>query len=133
MDLFGHNILDFPDEGETLFLGRLPRISESEYLQDLGLGLGAAASDNNSSSKVIVESNVGEDDDWSNDSAVFTGSDVASEASSEGGGGKGGLEDLDILQNEDEASILCRAVAFDKIRFREIGDLNCCHATIDNK
>ena len=119
MDLFGHNILDFPDEGETLFLGRLPRISESEYLQDLGLGLGAAASDNctsSSNSKVIVESNVGEDDEWSNDSAVFTGSDVASEASSEGGGGKGGLEDLDILQDEDEASILCSAVAFDKIQ-----------------
>ena len=94
MDLFGHNILDFPDEGETLFLGRLPRISESEYLQDLGLGLGAAAADNcttSSSSKVIVESNVGDDDEWSNDSAVFTGrartSPVANDVSSEGGGG----------------------------------------------
>ena len=27
---------------------------------------------------IVVESNVGEDDEWSNDSAVFTGSDVAS-------------------------------------------------------
>ena len=116
MDLFGHNILDFPDEGETLFLGRLPRISESEYLQDLGLGLGAAASDNNSSSKVIVESNVGDDDDWSNDSAVFTGSDVASEASSEGGGGKGGLEDLDILLDEDETRPAFSAEPWHSIR-----------------
>ena len=131
MDLFGHNILDFPDEGETLFLGRLPRISESEYLQDLGLGLGVAASDNNSSSKVIVESNVGEDDEWSNDSAVFTGSDVASEASSEGGGGKSGLEELDILQEEDEASILCSAVAFDKIQ-RNQRNSEKIAATIDN-
>ena len=65
---------------------------------------------------IVVESNImslGED------SAVFTGSDAASDAGSEGGGGKGGLEDLDILLDEDETSILCRAVAFDKIRFRE--------------
>ena len=50
---------------------------------------------------------------------MFTGSDAASDAGSEGVGGKGGLEDLDILLDEDETSILCRAVAFDKIRFRE--------------
>ena len=36
-------------------------------------------------------------------------SPVASDASSEGG-----LEDLDILQDEDETSILCSAVAFDQ-------------------
>ena len=56
---------------------------------------------------IVVESNVGEDDEWSNDSAVFTGSDVANDARSEGGGGKGDLEDVDILQDEDETSILC--------------------------
>ena len=62
---------------------------------------------------IVVESNVCHVGD---DSAVFAGSDVASDTGSEGGGGKGGLEDLDILQDEDEASILCRAVTFDKIQ-----------------
>ena len=41
-------------------------------------------------------------------------SPVANDASSEGGGGKGDLEDVDILQDEDETSILCSAVAFDQ-------------------
>ena len=65
---------------------------------------------------IVVESNVGEDDEWSNDSAVFTGSDVASRQWREqwGRGCKGGLEDVDILQDEDETSILCSAVAFDQ-------------------
>ena len=41
-------------------------------------------------------------------------SPVANDASSEGGGGKGDLEDVHILQDEDETSILCSAVAFDQ-------------------
>ena len=43
-------------------------------------------------------------------------SPVANDASSNGGGkgGKGGLEDVDILKDEDETSILCSAVAFDQ-------------------
>lgn len=34
MELFGNHILDFPDDSESLFCGRLPRVSESEC--DLG-------------------------------------------------------------------------------------------------
>ena len=41
-------------------------------------------------------------------------SPVANDASSEGGGGKGDLEDVDILQDEDKTSILCSAVASDQ-------------------
>ena len=37
MELFGQNIMDFPDESATLFLGRLPRVSESDYVSDLGI------------------------------------------------------------------------------------------------
>ena len=37
MDLFGHSILDFPSDDETLFLGQLRRDSESDYLGELGI------------------------------------------------------------------------------------------------
>ena len=72
MDLFGQNILDFPSTDDTLFLGRLPRISESEYLQDLGLD---NLSDNTSEENITENSKVSLDNDeeWSNDSASYSG------------------------------------------------------------
>ena len=106
MDLFGHNILDFPDDNETLFSGRLPRISESEYFQDLGL-------DDFVNNKVKEA----DDDERSNDSAVFSEDFVASDdASSEvpSSNDDPREDDLDIL-NDDEDSYLCSAVAFNEI------------------
>ena len=113
MDLFGQNILDFPSSDDTLFLGRLPRISESEYLQDLGLDNitdNAAAAENIENiienRKVSLEN----DEEWSNDSAIYsedansdvtdTNSEIKSNLGSELG---------------DEDSYLYSAVSFDQI------------------
>ena len=101
MDLFGQNILDFPSADDTLFLGRLPRISESEYLQDLGLD---SISGTSGTSKVII------DEEWSRDSAVWSeaaGSDVTDSIS----------EIRSNIGSElgDEDSFLHSAVSFDQI------------------
>ena len=107
MDLFGQNILDFPSTDDTLFLGRLPRISESEYLQDLGLdNLTDNAENINENRKVSLEN----DEEWSNDSAIYsedansdmtdTNSEIKSNVGSELG---------------DEDSYLYSAVSFDQI------------------
>ena len=97
MDLFGQSILDFPSEDETLFLGQLSRVSESEYLGELGL-------------ENIVSSCYNEE---SNDSALGSsngpGSDTSSEVRSQA--------DLGFLQDED--SYLNTAVSFDQV-FRSI-------------
>ena len=97
MDLFGHNILDFPDDNETLFSGRLPRISESEYFQDLGL-------DDFVNHKVKEA----DDDERSNDSAVFSEDFVGSDdASSEvpSSNDDPREDDLDILNDDEDRTI----------------------------
>ena len=103
MDLFGQNILDFPSADDNLFLGRLPRISESEYLQDLGLD---SLTDNTENRKVSLEN----DEEWSNDSAIYSedaNSDVTDTNS----------EIKSIIGSElgDEDSYLYGAVSFDQI------------------
>ena len=103
MDLFGQNILDFPSADDNLFLGRLPRISESEYLQDLGLD---NLTDNTENRKVSLEN----DEEWSNDSAIYSedaNSDVTDTNS----------EIKSIIGSElgDEDSYLYGAVSFDQI------------------
>ena len=103
MDLFGQNILDFPSVDDNLFLGRLPRISESEYLQDLGLD---SLTDNTENRKVSLEN----DEEWSNDSAIYSedaNSDVTDTNS----------EIKSIIGSElgDEDSYLYGAVSFDQI------------------
>jgi len=111
MDLFGQNILDFPSVDDNLFLGRLPRISESEYLQDLGLDSltdNAAAAENIAieNRKVILEN----DEEWSNDSAIFSedaNSDVT-DTNSE-------IKSLIGSELGDEDSYLYSAVSFDQI------------------
>ena len=104
MELFGSHILDFPDDGES-FLGRLPRLSVSEYFEDLGLELNNSKDNQETGiNKVNFEEN---DDAESNDSAVFS-EDVRSEGDFSTG------TDFDVLQ-EDEDSYLCSAVAFDEV------------------
>ena len=98
MDLFGHSILDFPSEDETLFLGQLRRDSESEYLGELGI--------ENIADCMTDVSCYHEE---SNDSALGGSHGPGSEASSE--------VDLGILQDED--SYLNTAVSFDQV-FRSI-------------
>ena len=102
MDLFGQSILDFPSEDETLFLGQLGRVSESEYLGELGL--------ENIADSLTVTSCYNEE---SNDSALGSsngpGSDTSSEVRSQA--------DLGFLQDED--SYLNTAVSFDQV-FRSI-------------
>ena len=103
MDLFGQNILDFPDEGGSLF-HRLPRISESDYLPELGLDtLDLTGLYNNN--KVTID-----DDQESNDSAVYSDDITSDDASSEAANNN---DDVGLL-NDDEDSYLS-AVAFDQI------------------
>ena len=97
MDLFGHSILDFPSEDETLFLGQLRRVSESEYLGELGI---------ENIHDCIDVSCYNEE---SNDSALGS-SESSSEVRSQA--------DLGILQ-DDEDSYLNTAVSFDQV-FRSI-------------
>ena len=93
--------MDFPDDNETLFLGRLPRISESEYFQDLGLEQFQEAS-----KKVNLEDV--DDDTESNDSAVYS-EDLRSE------GEVSSSTELDNILPDDEDSYLCSAVAFGEV------------------
>ena len=113
MDLFGQNILDFPSADDTLFLGRLPRISESEYLQDLGLdnitdNAGAAENIENiiENRKVSLEN----DEEWSNDSAIYS-EDAHSDVTDANSEIKSNLGS----ELGDEDSYLYSAVSFDQI------------------
>jgi len=107
MDLFGQNILDFPSADDNLFLGRLPRISESEYLQDLGLD---NLTDNTENILENRKVNLDNDEEWSNDSAIYSEdaksdvTDANSEIKSNIGSELG-----------DEDSYLYSAVSFDQI------------------
>ena len=92
--MFGQSILDFPSEDETLFLGQLGRVSESEYLGELGLETCCY-------------------NEESNDSAIGSSNGPGSDASSE----VWSQADLGILQDED--SYLNTAVSFDQV-FRSI-------------
>ena len=101
MDLFGSNILDFPDpEQGSMFLERLPRLSESElFPEELGLGLYTG------SNKVSLL----EDDEESNDSAVY--SDEL--ASSDDASSEVINDDIGLLNDEEDSYM--SAVAFDQI------------------
>lgn len=101
MDLFGQSILDFPSEDETLFLGQLRRVSESEYLGELGI--------ENFADCINVTGYNEESNDSALGSSNGSGSDASSEVRSQA--------DLGILQDED--SYLDTAVSFDQV-FRSI-------------
>lgn len=100
--MFGQSILDFPSEDETLFLGQLRRVSESEYLGELGIENIPNCLDVNCYNEE------------SNDSALGSSNGAGSEASSE----VRSQADLGILQ-DDEDSYLNTAVSFDQV-FRSI-------------
>ena len=115
MDLFGQNIMDFPDESATLFLGRLPRVSESDYVSDLGINKrneidlleinkkltdwGLSMED----SGVIDDSLVYCTSEDSNDSA-YTDQSVKSEEEQ---------KSTDLLQ--EEISYFCDSVTFEEV------------------
>ena len=88
MDLFGHNILDFSSEDENVLLGDLPRVSECQYMSELGID------------------NLNEE---SNDSALGSADSLSSDTCSE----VRSSADLDILQDED--SYLNTTVSFDQV------------------
>ena len=115
MDLFGQNIMDFPDESATLFLGRLPRVSESDYVSDLGINkrneidlveINKKLSDwglNMKDQKVADDSVAYCTSEDSNDT-TYTNESVKSE---------GDNNSMDLLR--EEISYFCDSVSFEEV------------------
>jgi len=107
--------MDFPDESATLFLGRLPRVSESDYVSDLGINkrneidlveINKKLSDwglNMKDQKVADDSVAYCTSEDSNDT-TYTNESVKSE---------GDNNSMDLLR--EEISYFCDSVSFEEV------------------
>jgi len=112
--------MDFPDESATLFLGRLPRVSESDYVSDLGI--------NKRNEIDLLEINKKlsdwglnmEDSGALGDSVLYCASEDSNDSaySEESAKSEGELKSTDL--SHDESSYFCDSVTFEEVVTEEV-------------
>jgi len=115
MDLFGQNIMDFPDESATLFMGRLPRVSESDYVSDLGINKRNEIDLLEINKKLTDWGLSMEDAGVIDDSLVYCASEDSNDSAytDESVKSEGDRKSTDLLQ--EEISYFCDSVTFEEV------------------
>ena len=116
MDLFGQNIMDFPDDDSaTLFMGRLPRVSESDYVSDLGINKRGEVDLLNINKKLTDWGLSMEDEVILDDNSGYCASEDSNDSTDIDQSGQGGKckDNSELLQ--DEVSYFMDAVSFEEI------------------